>query len=154
MTTLEVLGVRLDTPLASPVLLLKDRDADRCLPIWIGAAEASAIASAMEGVRPPRPLTHDLLVSVIRELGCQQMAGEILDVADNTFLADLILDGHRVSARPSDVAAVAVRTGMALSCPDELMDKVGVPLVSPAQDEVERFREFLESVNPDDFEGD
>lgn len=151
MRSLEVLGVRLEESIGVPVLLLKDVDSSRCLPLWIGANEASAIANALEGVLPPRPLTHDLMVTILETLDHDLIEGVITDMVDSTFRAELHIDDEVISARPSDVVAIAVRTGMPLSCPEELLERVGVDLQTP-QDEVERFKEFLDSVNPDDFE--
>ncbi len=153
MRELDVLGVRIEMPSNAPMLLLKESGGDRCLPIWIGAAEASAIANALEGVEPPRPLTHDLMAEVLSVLGHTSMEGRITDMAEGIFLAELEIDGHVISARPSDLVALAVRSGMVLRCPESLLDSVGVVLDEPAEDEVEAFREFLDQVSPDDFDG-
>lgn len=153
MRELDVLGIRLDLP-ARPTLLLRESGGSRCLPIWIGAAEASAIASAMEGLVPPRPLTHDLLAEILAELGHNQVAGRITGMADGVFSAELEIDGHVISARPSDVVALAVRSGIVVTCPESLLDEVGIELESEGDDEVEKFREFLDHVTPEDFEAD
>lgn len=151
MRELDILGVRLDLP-SRPMLLLRESGGARCLPIWIGAAEASAIASAMEGLVPPRPLTHDLFAEVLTELGHTELAGRITAVTDGTFMAELEIDGHIISARPSDVVALAIRAGIVVTCPDDLLEEVGVVLETEGDDEVEKFREFLDNVTPDDFE--
>ncbi|MGJ6979103.1 bifunctional nuclease family protein [Aestuariimicrobium soli] len=151
MHELDILGVRLDLP-SRPMLLLRESGGQRCLPIWIGAAEASAIASAMEGLVPPRPLTHDLFAEVLSELGHTEIAGRITGMTDGTFLGELEIDGHVISARPSDVVALAIRAGIVVTCTSELLDQVGVVLESEGDDEVEKFREFLDNVTPDDFE--
>ncbi|MDO4783763.1 MAG: bifunctional nuclease family protein [Propionibacteriaceae bacterium] len=154
MRSLEVLGVRLDAPLANPVLLLKDVDSERCLPIWIGAAEGAAIVTALEGLVPERPLTHDLFATVLEVLGQTPVRGEITSVSEGVFYAELHLgDDLAISARPSDVVALAVRMGFPLCCPEHLLAEAGVELSRPERDEVELFREFLDSVNADDFEG-
>jgi len=119
--------------------------------IWIGAAEASAIANALEGVVPPRPLTHDLFVTTLNELGHSDVRARITAVRDNTFFGELEVDGHVISARPSDVVALAVRLGIDVRCPAELLDEVGVQSEPNERDEVEKFREFLDSINPEDF---
>lgn len=152
-TELDILGIRLDLP-SRPMLLLRESGGERCLPIWIGAAEAAAIASALEGLVPPRPLTHDLFAEVLSELGHTNLQGRILSVTDGVFVAELEIDGHVISARPSDVVALAIRAGIAVTCPTSLLDEVGVELESDGDDEVEKFREFLDNITPDDFEGD
>lgn len=155
MRTLEVVGVRVDAPSGAPVLLLKDVDSSRHLPIWIGAVEASAITSALEGVTAPRPMTHDLFAQVLRCAYPDDVSGHIVGVEDDVFLAELRLgESVRISARPSDVVALVLRLGTRVTCSQELLDQVGVELSAQDQDEVERFREFLESVNADDFEED
>lgn len=150
MRELDVLGVRLTMPGNGPLLLLQEANGRRCLPIWIGANEAAAIANALEGLVPPRPLTHDLFVATLAELGHSRLRGRVTGMADGVFSGELEVDGHVVQARPSDLAALAVRVGMPLSCPEELLESVGVELDEP--DEVEKFREFLDEVNPEDFD--
>ena len=151
MRELDVLGVRVTMPGYGPLLLLQEVDGTRCLPIWIGANEAAAIANALEGVVPARPLTHDLFVTTLAELGHTTVRGRITSMTDGVFIGELEIDGHVISARPSDLAALAVRAGIPLSCPDELLEQVGVEIDEP-DDEVERFREFLDHVSPDDFD--
>lgn len=153
MRELDVLGVRVSAHGYGPILLLQEADSTRCLPIWIGAAEASAIVNALEGTVPPRPLTHDLLAAVLGELGHTRIQGRITAMVDGVFHGELEIDGHVIDARPSDLAALAVRSGMPLSCPPELLDEVGVDIDEP-DDEVEKFREFLDTVSPDDFDED
>ncbi len=152
MREMEVLGVRVEQPGNAPLLLLRERGGTRCVPIWIGAAEASAIVNALEGVEPARPLTHDLLCTVIAELGHEVFEVRVTDLIDGTFIAEIQVDGHAISARPSDAVAVAVRLDVPVLCAPEIIDAVGVELPEKTEDEVEKFREFLDSVNPDDFE--
>lgn len=154
MRELDVLGVRVEMPMQAPILLLKESGGTRCLPIWIGAAEASAIANALEGVVPPRPLTHDLMAALLAELGHSRLQARITSMTEGTFYAELEVDGHVISARPSDVVALAVRTGTVITCPAELLDQVGVEVeAEQGEDEVEKFREFLDQISPDDFAG-
>lgn len=157
MRELDVLGVRVDMPSNSPILLLQESGGRRVLPIWIGAAEAASIAHALEGLVPPRPLTHDLLAELLAELGHTQIAGRITRMepgpdGGGTFHAELEVDGHVVGARPSDIVALALRSGVVLTCPEELLEQVGIELDEPDQDEVERFRAFLDEISPDDFD--
>ncbi|WIY84076.1 bifunctional nuclease family protein [Propionimicrobium sp. PCR01-08-3] len=152
MIELDIMGVRVEVPSNAPMLLLKESGGQRYLPIWIGAAEASAIVNALEGIVPERPMTHDLMADLLSQLGHVNLEGRITTVNDGTFYAELWVDGHVISARPSDVAALALRSGFKLTCPSELLDQVGVELSEPAEDEVEKFREFLDHISPDDFE--
>lgn len=153
MRELDVLGVRVDKLSSAPILLLAESGGTRVIPIWIGAGEAAAIAHALEGLVPPRPMTHDLMAQMLASLGHTHVEGRITGLqGEGTFLAELVVDGTVIEARPSDVVALAVRSGIVLSAPEELLDEVGIELEEPTQDEVEKFREFLDQVNPDDFE--
>jgi uncharacterized protein len=109
-----VAGLGMARPSASPLLLLKERDGERVLPIGIGPLEAHAIAMPLQGVRPPRPMTHDVFAEVIADLGGQLRRVEITDLTDNTFHARLMVDQagteHTIDIRPSDAVALAVRT--------------------------------------------
>ena len=148
----EVVGVRVEMPSNQPIVLLKEIDGIRYLPIWVGAAEATAIAFAQQGVLPPRPLTHDLFKLVIEELGSKIMKVELTDLINGVFYADLILQGgERISARPSDAIALAVRSSCEISASEKLFEAEGIEIPNQADDEVEAFREFLEDINPEDF---
>ena len=152
MIELDIMGVRVEVPSSAPMLLLKESDGQRYLPIWIGATEASAIVNALEGIVAPRPMTHDLMADILSQLGHVDVGGRITDVVGGTFYAELVVDGRTISARPSDVVALALRSGFKVTCTPELLDQVGVELFEPAEDEVEKFREFLDNITPDDFE--
>jgi hypothetical protein len=150
---LDVLGVRVEMPTNSPIVLLRERDGQRYVPIWIGAPEATAIAYAQQGVEPPRPLTHDLMATMIGSLGRSLEKVEITSVEENVFFAELHFDGGVViSARPSDAIALALRTGTQILAPEALLDEVGIAMAVEEEDEVERFREFLDQVSAEDFE--
>lgn len=139
-------------PTNSPIVLLKELQGERLLPIWVGASEASAIAYAQQGVVPPRPLTHDLFTDVLAALGHSLSAVDIVKLEDKVFYAELVIDtGVRVSARPSDAIALALRTGAAISVADEVFDEAGVIMPVEEDDEVARFREFLDQVSAEDF---
>ncbi|GAA1395861.1 bifunctional nuclease family protein [Luteococcus peritonei] len=153
MRELDVLGIRVEMPSNEPILLLQEAGGSRVLPIWVGANEASAIAHALEGIVPPRPMTHDLLAQVLSRLGHHQVQARITSMSDGIYAAELEVDGEVIEARPSDVVALAVRSGITLSAPEDLLAQVGVEIEEPDQDEVERFREFLDNINPDDFDG-
>lgn len=152
MIELDIMGVRVEVPSNAPMLLLKESGGQRYLPIWIGAAEASAIVNALEGIVPPRPMTHDLMADLLSQLGHTEIEGRITSVVEGTFYAELWIGGRVISARPSDVVALALRSGFKVVCAPELLDQVGVELFEPAEDEVEKFREFLDTITPDDFE--
>lgn len=152
MRELDVVGVRVEMPTNVPMVLLREVGGKRYLPIWIGAGEASAIANAQEGVVPPRPLTHDLVVNLLASLERRLSQVRITELNGGTFYASLVLDDDtEVSARPSDAIALAVRTGADVLCADEVLDQAGIDVPEEEEDEVERFREFLDHVNPDDF---
>ena len=113
---LDVVGVRVEMPSNAPMVLLREVGGTRYLPIWIGASEASAIANAQEGVVPPRPLTHDLMVDTLNTLGHRLTEVHITELEGGTFYAVLLVDGIEVSARPSDAIALALRWGRHLLC--------------------------------------
>ena len=115
MRQMEVVGVRVEMPSNSPIVLLKETQGDRYLPIWIGAVEATAIAFAQQGMVPPRPLTHDLFRDVLDVLNVQLRTVNITALRDGIFYADLVFsNGAEVSARPSDSIALALRTGASI----------------------------------------
>lgn len=158
MRAVDVVGVRVEMPSNQPIVLLRDSESDRFLPIWIGAVEATAIAFAQQGVTPERPLTHDLLRDVLAALGRTLTRVDIVDLRDGIFYAELVFDnGVTVSARPSDAIALALRTGSPLFADERVLDEASIEMPAEqeeeAEAEVEAFREFLDHVTPDDFEG-
>ena len=153
MREVEVVGVRVEMPSNQPIVLLRELMGERYLPIWIGAVEATAIAFAQQGVVPPRPLTHDLLRDVLEATGNEVSEIRITEMRDNVFYASLVLaSGVEVSARPSDSIALALRTGSRIVCSEELLEDAGIVVPDEQEDEVERFREFLDHVSPEDFD--
>jgi bifunctional DNase/RNase len=149
-------------PANTPIILLKETGgARRVLPIYIGNPEATAIAFALEHVPTPRPLTHDLLRDVLVELGAEVRRVVVTELREHTFFAELelVLHGavHRVSSRPSDAVALAVRSGTPIFAEEAVLDVAGQEAVeeaAPEPDEaelVDEFREFIENVKPDDF---
>ncbi len=151
MREMDVVGVRVEMPSNAPMVLLREVGGTRYLPIWIGAAEASAIANAQEGIVPPRPLTHDLMIDLLGALGHQLTEIQITELDGGHFYAMLLLDGIEVSARPSDAIALALRSGSDIYCNEEVLDEAGIEVPEEEEDEVEKFREFLDQINPDDF---
>ena len=155
MKRVDVMGVRVEMPSNQPIVLLREVEGDRYLPIWIGAAEATAIAYVQQGVLPPRPLTHDLLKDVVGAVGRTLAEVRITRLEDGVFYAELDLgDGAVVSARPSDAIALALRTSSPILVDDNVLDEAGVAIPDEEEDEVERFREFLDQVTPEDFGAD
>jgi uncharacterized protein len=149
----DVVGVRVEMPSNQPIVLLREVTGDRYLPIWIGAVEATAIAFAQQGVVPPRPLTHDLMKDLIGATGNELSEVRITEMRDGVFYAVLVLSsGAEVSARPSDSIALALRTGSKIVCSDDVLDEAGLEVPEEEEDEVEKFREFLDNVSPEDFE--
>lgn len=161
LIAMEVIGVRVEMPSNQPIVLLKERDGSRFLPIWVGASEATAIAFAQQGVEPPRPLSHDLMRTLVESLDATLTAVHLTEIKDGVFFAELQIRNLSsapitISARPSDAIALALRTQSNILATAELLDQAGIEIpVDGGEDnqEVERFREFLEQINPEDFAG-
>jgi bifunctional DNase/RNase len=154
MSEMRVVGVRVELPQNQPILLLRETSGDRYLPIWIGSVEATAIALEQQGVKPARPLTHDLLKDVITGLGRRLEQVRITDLREGTFYAELIFDGGaKVSARPSDSVALALRAGIPIHADERVLAEAGLIIPDEQEDEVEKFREFLDNISPEDFRG-
>ncbi|MCL1594579.1 MAG: bifunctional nuclease family protein [Actinomycetia bacterium] len=154
---MDLVGIRIELPTNTPILLLREQDGERYLPIWINTPEATAIALAHDGIQPERPLTHDLLASLIEELGASVAEVVVTELRGGTFYADLRIvvgdDIHTISSRPSDAVAIAVRTEAPLFASRELLDEAGVHIQDEDdEDEIAKFREFLDQIDPDDFE--
>jgi bifunctional DNase/RNase len=163
---MELVGVRVDMPSNTPVLLLREQEGERrLLSIMIGGPEAQAIAFALDGVETRRPMTHDLITTLIEEFGARIDRIVISALRDDIFYADIVLeaqdDTHVVSARPSDAMAIAVRVGTPVYAEEAVLAEVGyVETIDEDDDEddgrdpdevVEEFREFIDQVNPEDF---
>lgn len=159
MTVIEVFGVRVDPLTAKPVVLLVEHHGDRFLPVWVGPNEATAIAATLDGLKPVRPMTHDLLIDIIAALGDELLAVRIVDHSDGVFGAELVFSsGAVVRARASDAIALAVRTGCALTCEESVLAEASVvlPLDQLYDDDarVAQFRQFLNDLEPSDFGDD
>jgi len=157
---MEVIGVRVEMPSNQPIVLLKEIDGSRFLPIWVGAVEATAIAFAQQGVQPPRPLTHDLMNNLLDLLDATLTAVHMTEIKDGIFYATMLLRDSKggqltISARPSDAIALAVRSHSNILATQELLDEIGIeiPQGDGENQEVEKFREFLDQINPEDFVG-
>lgn len=152
MGEMRVIGVRVEQPQNQPVLLLRESDGDRYLPIWIGQTEATAIVLEQQGVEPARPLTHDLIKILIESFGRSLQEVRIVDLQEGTFYADLVFDEQiTVSARPSDSIALALRIGVPIYASESVLAEAGLVIPDEREDEVEKFKEFLDTISPDDF---
>jgi hypothetical protein len=154
LVEMQVLGVRRQVPLDQVVVLLLDAEGGRVLPIVVGLTEGQAIAAGQAGVVPPRPMTHDLLATVLRTLGAVLERVEIVALIDGVFHAALVLgDGRRIDSRASDAIALAVRSGSPVLCDRDVLDESGLEVQETAseEEEVEEFRAFLDTVSADDF---
>jgi bifunctional DNase/RNase len=165
----DVLGLNVEVGSGEPIVLLREVDEPhRVLPISIGGREALAIAMALSGEEPPRPLTHDLLAAIIDTLDVTVERVEVTAIRDGTFLAELVVRGPSggalIDSRPSDAIALALRVDAPLFASEEVLDEAGAVLLVEDEDddvelaagevdpeELERFRSFLESIDPSDF---
>jgi bifunctional DNase/RNase len=155
MIELSLVGVRVELPSNQPIVLLKEHDGERYLPIWIGAMEATAIAFALQGIVTQRPMTHDLLKNVLEETEVSVERIVITELKEGTFYAVIQLSrngtGYEVSSRPSDAIALAVRVNVPIFANEEVLTEASIVIRDDEEQEVEKFREFLEQVNPEDF---
>lgn len=161
MRAVEVYGVRAQLPSNSPVVLLSELGGSRLLPVWVGELEAAAIALALDGVVTSRPLTHDLILTSLQAAGGHHVARvEITSLIENVFHAVLILDNSaRIDCRASDAIAVALKAQAPILVADEVLDEAGVlaedestsATTGNGDEDLARFREFLDTINPEDF---
>lgn len=156
---MNVAGVVVDAQSKSPVVLLKDPEGQYTLPIWIGLLEAAAIAYALEGATPPRPMTHDLMKMILEEVGARIVRIDVDDLAENVFHAKLHLElpggGVRlVDSRPSDALAIALRTGAPIYAEEGVLKRASSVQVKAPEGEAESedpWQEFLEGLDPEAF---
>lgn len=158
MLELEFAGIRIQLPANQPLLLLRYPEQNLYLPLWIGAPEASAIAMSEQGLTPPRPMTHDLLISVLEAMGVELERIEIVSVHNAVFVAELVLsNGKRVDSRSSDAVALAVRAQCPIMCAEDVLQEAGVSIETETEGEeapeeqLREFREFLDNIDPEDF---
>ncbi|HEY5199142.1 MAG TPA: bifunctional nuclease family protein [Solirubrobacteraceae bacterium] len=153
-----IYGVSFDMVGKQPIVLLKTVDGNRFLPIWIGHPEAASILMKLQGATTPRPMTHDLLCSMLGELEvrCTQIA--VTELRENTFYASITLNVNgremEIDSRPSDAIALAVRAGAPIFAADEVIAESAIEFeheVEDTDDVVEKFKEFLDQVSPEDF---
>ena len=174
MVNMEIVGVRIEMPSNQPIVLLKEVDGSRFLPIWVGAVEATAIAFAQQGMVAQRPLTHDLIANILEAADLTMTAVQVVQLKDGIFYAELQVRTDsgtvlKISARPSDAIAIALRTKSNILADSDLLDEVGIDIPERvlgdgegglgaggeggSDVELERFREFLDQINPEDFAG-
>jgi bifunctional DNase/RNase len=158
MIEMNLVGVRVELPGNQPIVLLKEHEGERYLPIWIGTSEATAIAFALQGVVTARPMTHDLMKSILDELAVNVSRILITELRDGTFYATIEMAQNgsavEISSRPSDAIALAVRLGVPIFAHESVLDEASIVIreEEEQEEEVEKFREFLENVRPEDFE--
>ena len=158
MIRLSLIGVRVEVPTNQPIVLLREDGGTRFLPIFIGSPEATAIVYALQGMETPRPMTHDLFKTVLDGMAVTLERVEITALHDGTFYAEIEFDRDgtksRISSRPSDAIALAVRFGaeVPIYADEAVLDEAGVLFEADEEEhEVEQFREFLDNITPEDF---
>jgi hypothetical protein len=169
MHEMVVYGVSFDMVGKQPIVLLKTADGNKFLPIWIGHPEAAAILMKLQGAATPRPMTHDLVTDILGQLNARIVHIAVTELKDNTFYAQITLavDGSEieVDSRPSDAIALAVRAGAPIYAADSVIEESAIefeheegseeesePIKRLGEDDIEKFRQFLENVTPEDFE--
>ena len=148
-------GVRIELPSQKPILLLKEEKGNRYLPIWIGPYEASAIALELSNIKTPRPMTHDLIINIINNLNISVDNIEITDIKNNTFYAIINIKNKdrkiiKIDSRPSDAIATAVRIKCDIFVAEHVLVSGGLKIQS-IDEEVKKFKEFLNHIEPEDF---
>ena len=155
MIEVKVVNVAIDANTKMPVMVLKEKTGEKTLPIWIGLFEAQAIALALENVKPPRPLTHDLAKSLIEKLEGKVDKVVISDLKNNTFYAQILIkkngESIKVDSRPSDAIALALRLNVPIFIDETVLDKVTIGGKPIGEDELEEFRKKLKDLKPEDF---
>lgn len=147
-------GIRIEIPSRKPLVLLREENGNRYLPIWIGLSEAYAIALELEGYKPPRPMTHDLIISLLSLLNTTIEKVSVNNLINNIFYAEITLmhkdEILKLSARPSDAIAIAVRVKVPIFVSKKVLDIASIN-IETVDDEIKRFKKFLETVKPEDF---
>jgi len=158
---MKVRGLALDPLSNLPIIILRDEDEKRSLPIWIGIYEANAIALELEKIETPRPMTHDLIKNILETIEARVQKVVVTDLKENTFYAVLHLQvgttEYTVDSRPSDAIALALRAGAPIYVDEEVVRKaksleVGKDAEAVKADDPDRLREWLQNIKPEDFE--
>ena len=158
MHEMDIYGVSFDLVGKQPIVLLKTKDGNRYLPIWIGQPEAAAILMKLQGASAPRPMTHDLLTEILSELDARITRITVTELRENTFYAQVTvqLDGHEVDvdSRPSDAIALAIRAEAPIFAADQVIEESAIEFEGDEVNEeeiVSEFKRFLEDVSPEQF---
>ncbi len=163
MVPMSLVGVRVEVPSNQPIVLLRENDGQRYLPIYIGPPEATAIVYALQGMDTPRPMTHDLFKTVLDDLGAKLTKVVVTELHDGTFYAEIEIlrrDGSSstLSSRPSDAIALAVRypEPVPIFAKEDVLEEAGVLFEQEENEEldeqlIEQFSEFIDEVRPEDF---
>jgi hypothetical protein len=148
-------GLMIDPITNMPIVILKDKEGDRVLPIWVGVFEANAIALQIENISTPRPMTHDLLKNILSEIEADVQRIVVSELRDNTFYAMIYLDRDgetiAIDARPSDAIALALRTRSPIFVEDSVVESAKGLDLSKETTDSERLQKWLEGLNPDDL---
>ena len=149
-------GLMVDPITNSPIVILRDREGQRVLPIWVGIFEANAIALQIENISTPRPMTHDLLRNVIQDLKASVQKVVVCDLQETTFYALIYLavagDTVAIDARPSDAIALALRTRAPIFVEDTVLDNAKTVDFTSEKSDADQLHKWLESLDPDDFD--
>jgi uncharacterized protein len=155
---MQIYGVSFDMVGKQPIVLLKTAEGNRFLPIWIGHPEAAAILMKLQGASTPRPMTHDLLADLLEQLDASCERVSVTELRDNTFYASITLSVNgaeiEIDSRPSDALALAVRTDAPIYAAEEVIEESSIEFEHEVEDQeevVEKFKDFLDNVSPDDF---
>ena len=162
MQEMTVYALQYDSVGRQPIVLLRTSDERLLLPIWIGPNEANAIMAKLRGSEPSRPMTHDLLQSVVDAMGAAIVRVTVTELRDNTYYAVITLrvngEEIEIDSRPSDAIALAVRVEAPIFAADDVVEESAVEAETPEPDQedevVDEFRRFLDDVRPDDFAGE
>ena len=160
MQEMVIYGVSFDMVGKQPIVLLKTRDGNKFLPIWIGHPEAAAILMKLQGANTPRPMTHDLMNEMLSELDVSCTRVAVTELKENTFYASITLQLNgkemEIDSRPSDALALAVRMSAPIFAAEEVIAESAIEFEHEVEDQeevVEKFKDFLENVTPEDFAG-
>jgi uncharacterized protein len=156
-----IYGVSFDMVGKQPIVLLKTVDGNKFLPIWIGHPEAAAILMKLQGASTPRPMTHDLLSEVLDQMEAKCERVSVTELRDNTFYAAITISMNgselEIDSRPSDALALAVRTSAPIFAADDVIEESAIEFEDGAPEDqeevVDKFKEFLDNVSPEDFAG-
>ena len=158
MREMEIYGVSFDLVGKQPIVLLKTSDGNKFLPIWIGHSEAAAILVKLQNAATPRPMTHDLVTDVLGQLEAEVIAVTVTELRENTFYAAITLQMNgrevEIDSRPSDALALAVRTGAPIFAAESVISESAIEFeheVEDTEEVVEKFKDFLDNVTPEDF---